>query len=115
MGKRKRRGKLNWRSKKANKGRKPHQRKRKSQIQRKRKILLMDLMNFDHQMVLNEKDEIISFLKKQGQPFFTMAAEPTAENMARVIFDVAQKEGLPVAAVQVWETPNSSARFSSER
>ena len=36
---------------------------------------------------------------------------PTAENIARVIFDAAKDAGLPVAEVRLWETPSSCAGY----
>ncbi len=66
----------------------------------------------DHRMILNEKDEMIPLLKKKGEPFVTMPDDPTAESLAKLIFDRAVQAGLPVKRVIVWETPTSQASFS---
>jgi 6-pyruvoyltetrahydropterin/6-carboxytetrahydropterin synthase len=42
---------------------------------------------------------------------FTVDSNPTAERIARLIFDVASQQGLPVARVTVWETPTSWATY----
>jgi 6-pyruvoyltetrahydropterin/6-carboxytetrahydropterin synthase len=68
--------------------------------------------NLDHRMILNKKDPLIAVLKKAGEPLFLLPTNPTAENIARLIFDEAQKKGLPVTSVTLWETPNSNATYT---
>jgi 6-pyruvoyltetrahydropterin/6-carboxytetrahydropterin synthase len=41
-----------------------------------------------------------------------MDANPTAEALARLLFDHAAAQGFPVAAVRFWETPTSFATYS---
>lgn len=67
----------------------------------------------DHQMILNEKDPLIAELKKRGEPFVTLKGNPTAENIARHIFEYARSQKLPVKSVRLWETPNSIAEYGS--
>jgi len=67
----------------------------------------------DHRMILNEKDPLRMTLEKAGEPLFIMKANPTAENIAHVIFEKAKERGLPVASVTLWETPNSYATYQS--
>jgi 6-pyruvoyltetrahydropterin/6-carboxytetrahydropterin synthase len=43
-----------------------------------------------------------------------MEANPTAENIARLIFDRGQAEGLPMVEVRFWETTRSSATYSAD-
>jgi 6-pyruvoyltetrahydropterin/6-carboxytetrahydropterin synthase len=66
----------------------------------------------DHRMILNEKDPMTELLTKKGEKFLSMPDDPTAEALARLIFDHAQKSGLPVKQVTVWETPTSHASYS---
>ena len=68
--------------------------------------------NLDHRMLLNKKDRLIPFLKKSGEPLYLLDANPTAENIAKLIYEEAQKKGLPVTAVTLWETPNSNATYT---
>src|SRR5207249_1335264 len=65
----------------------------------------------DHRMLLNEADPIIPELVRQGEPFATLDANPTAENIARLIFERTAAQGLPVAEVTLWETEASFATY----
>lgn len=65
----------------------------------------------DHRMLLHRDDPIIPELEKQGEPFVTLDANPTAETIARLIFDRAVMNGLPVTEVILWETENSFATY----
>ena len=67
----------------------------------------------DHRMILNEKDPLIPEFKQRGEPFVTLKGNPTAENIARHIFEFARKQKLPVKSVRLWETPNSIADYSA--
>ena len=69
----------------------------------------------DHKMLLNKADPILSAMKDVwGQPCFIIDGNPTAENIAKVIYDyTCSKLGLyTVASVTLWETPNSFAVYS---
>jgi len=48
-----------------------------------------------------------------GEPVFVVETNPTAEGIARLIFDVARQQGLPVSRVTVWETPTSYATYGA--
>jgi len=65
----------------------------------------------DHRMLLRKYDPLLPVLKQRGELFYVMEANPTAENIAKLIFDHAQSKGLPVVEVQLWETPTSSASY----
>ncbi len=65
----------------------------------------------DHRMILSEKDPALSTLRELGEPLFVIPCNPTAENIAKIIFDYAQSKGLPVVEVSLWETPNSYATY----
>lgn len=65
----------------------------------------------DHKMLLHRDDPILPELVRQGEPFVTLDVNPTAENIAKMIFDVARKEGFPVVEVILWETENSFASY----
>ena len=65
----------------------------------------------DHKMILNRKDPILSDMRKHGQPFVAIDGNPTAEAIARMIFDYARSKRLPVASVRLWETRNSFATY----
>jgi 6-pyruvoyltetrahydropterin/6-carboxytetrahydropterin synthase len=65
----------------------------------------------DHKMLLHKDDPALPFLRQQGEPVYVMDANPTAENIARLIYDVAAKQGFPVVEVSLWETDTCCATF----
>ena len=65
----------------------------------------------DHRMVLRQDDPLVAALQALGEPVFLVESNPTAELMAKLIFDYAASQGLPVVRVTVWETPTSSAAY----
>ena len=67
--------------------------------------------NLDHRMLLARKDPAVPLLQQLGEPVFLMDADPTAENMARLIFEELTAQGFPVVEVRLWETPNCSATY----
>lgn len=50
----------------------------------------------DHRMILNKADPVIPFLKEKGEPLVLMDANPTAEAIAKMIYDYAKAQGLPI-------------------
>jgi 6-pyruvoyltetrahydropterin/6-carboxytetrahydropterin synthase len=70
--------------------------------------------NLDHKMILNRKDPILPLLQKQGEPVFLLDANPTAESIARLIYDFTRAQGFPVVQVQLWETDDSYATYRAE-
>ncbi len=68
----------------------------------------------DHRMLLHDKDPLRSVLDKSGEPLYLMKENPTAENIARLIYQTARRKGLPVASVTLWETHNSCATYSED-
>ncbi len=65
----------------------------------------------DHRMILNEKDPLVRFLKEIGEPLFLLKENPTAENIAKLIYERTADLGFPVAQVRFWETPDSCASY----
>lgn len=65
----------------------------------------------DHKMLLNAKDPLVKIFGRLGEPVVTMEGNPTAENIARLIFDYAKKRKLPVVSVRLWETASSFAEY----
>ncbi len=66
----------------------------------------------DHKMLLNKADPVVPFLKEKGEPLVLMDANPTAEAIAKLIFDYAKAQDLPVKSVRLWETAMSSAQYA---
>jgi 6-pyruvoyltetrahydropterin/6-carboxytetrahydropterin synthase len=67
--------------------------------------------NLDHKMILRHDDVLTKTLQEMGEPVFVMKDNPTAENIARLIFEYAKQSGLPVVSVKLWETPSSYAEY----
>lgn len=66
----------------------------------------------DHKMLLNKRDPLVEALRKLGEPVFEMEGNPTAEAIAKLVFDYARSQGLPVREVRLWETHHSFAAFA---
>lgn len=66
----------------------------------------------DHKMILRRDDPLVEVLRAQGEPVYTMESNPTAERLAKLIFDTASGLGFKVAAVRLWETPGSCASWT---
>lgn len=66
----------------------------------------------DHKMLLHRDDPILPSLRQQGEPVFVLDVNPTAENIARLIFDFAAQQGFPVVEVKLWETDSCFAAYA---
>jgi|SRR5579883_536304 len=71
--------------------------------------------HIDHKMLLHRDDPVLPALRQLGEPVVVLDVNPTAENIAKLIYDHAAGEGLPVAEVTLWETENSFATYRGER
>jgi 6-pyruvoyltetrahydropterin/6-carboxytetrahydropterin synthase len=65
----------------------------------------------DHNMLLCREDPLLPVLLERGERVFVMDTNPTAENIARLIYEQAVSAGLPVVEVLLWETPNCHASY----
>ncbi len=71
--------------------------------------------HLDHRMILRRDDPVVPYLERLGEPMYLLDVNPTAENLARLIFDYARSQGYPVDEVQIWETPNCFATYAPGR
>jgi 6-pyruvoyltetrahydropterin/6-carboxytetrahydropterin synthase len=67
--------------------------------------------NLDHRMLLHEDDPVLPELRRQNEPVVTLNVNPTAENIARLIYQEGLAQGLPIVEVTLWETENSFATY----
>lgn len=67
----------------------------------------------DHKMLLHRDDPILPYLRQQGEPVYVLDVNPTAENIARLIFDFAAEQGFPVVEVKLWETDSCFATYAT--
>ena len=65
----------------------------------------------DHKMILRHDDPLVAPLRALGEPIFIVDSNPTVECIAKLIFDYANSQRLPVVRVTVWETPTSFAEY----
>jgi len=68
----------------------------------------------DHNMLLNRADPLVPVLRERGERFYLLDVNPTAESIAKLIYDHAHAKGLPVVEVRLWETPTSFATYRAE-
>jgi 6-pyruvoyltetrahydropterin/6-carboxytetrahydropterin synthase len=66
----------------------------------------------DHTMLLHKDDPVLPLLREKGERVHVLAVNPTAENIAKLIFDYAAGQGFPVVEVRLWETPSCYATYS---
>jgi 6-pyruvoyltetrahydropterin/6-carboxytetrahydropterin synthase len=69
----------------------------------------------DHKMLLHKDDPVLPFLQAKCEPVFVLDVNPTAENIARLIFDYTEQQGFPVVEVRLWETDTCYASYSLPR
>lgn len=68
----------------------------------------------DHRMILHRDDPAIPFLRELGEPLHLIENNPTAENIAKLIFDFTSQSGFPIIEVQLWETPHCFATYKAQ-
>jgi 6-pyruvoyltetrahydropterin/6-carboxytetrahydropterin synthase len=67
--------------------------------------------HLDHRMILRRDDPAVSALEKLGEPLCLIDANPTAENIAKLIFEFTAGQGFPVVETHLWETPQCFATY----
>ncbi len=65
----------------------------------------------DHKMLLHRDDPILPYLRQQGESVYVLDVNPTAENIARLIFEFTAQQGFPVVEVKLWETESCFATY----
>jgi 6-pyruvoyltetrahydropterin/6-carboxytetrahydropterin synthase len=69
----------------------------------------------DHKMLLHRDDPVLPFLRQQNEPVHVLDVNPTAENIAKLIYDFAAAQGFPVVEVKLWETASCFATYSDPK
>ena len=67
--------------------------------------------HLDHRMLLHREDPIVPIFQGLGEPMYLMEENPTAENIAKLIFNIAHAQGFPVVEAVLWETPHCYATY----
>ncbi len=71
----------------------------------------------DHHFIIEEGSlapDTLACLEREGFALFTVPFRTTAENLAKWFFDELAAQGLPVAQVDVYETPNNCAFYRKD-
>lgn len=67
--------------------------------------------NLDHRMILQRQDPLVAVFREMDEPMFLLNEHPTAENLAKLIFDQTVIFGLPVVSVTFYETKKCVAEY----
>lgn len=67
--------------------------------------------NLDHRMLLHRDDPAVSMLQQMNEPLYLLDVNPTAENIAKLIFDFTKDHGFPIIECNLWETPHCFATY----
>jgi len=70
--------------------------------------------HLDHRMLLHKEDPAVAVLHKMGEPMFLMDRNPTAENIARLIYEFTASQGFPIVESRLWETPRCFATYRAD-
>ena len=68
----------------------------------------------DHNLLLHQDDPLIPALKAGGERFRALSEHPTAEVLAKEIYEAVKKSGLSIREVTLWETASSYATYRPE-
>ncbi|MDR1485355.1 MAG: 6-carboxytetrahydropterin synthase [Planctomycetaceae bacterium] len=71
--------------------------------------------NFDHRVILCKDDPLAELLLRINEPVYLLPDNPTAENLAKIIFRQCEKLNLPVVSVKFWETEKCCAEFTNKK
>ncbi len=69
--------------------------------------------HIDHKLLLHQDDPLIALLEQHNEPYFMMQQNPTAENIAALLYEKMQQAGYPVIRVRLWETETCYAEHGS--
>ncbi|MEJ2529398.1 MAG: 6-carboxytetrahydropterin synthase [Gammaproteobacteria bacterium] len=65
----------------------------------------------DHNMLLHRDDPVLPLLQEAGESVYVMQNNPTAENIARLIYEYVEAGGFPVVEVAIHETNSAFASY----
>jgi 6-pyruvoyltetrahydropterin/6-carboxytetrahydropterin synthase len=66
----------------------------------------------DHNMLLHKDDPVLPTLREAGERVMVVDEHPTAEFLAKLIFEHVANGGFPVTNVSVWETDSANASYT---
>lgn len=69
--------------------------------------------SLDHRLILAENDPAAEEIRSTGEDVKLIDSPPSAENLARMIFNAVKEMGYPVTKVTFWESPTSAVKYKS--
>jgi 6-pyruvoyltetrahydropterin/6-carboxytetrahydropterin synthase len=69
----------------------------------------------DHKMLLRKDDPVIPMLQTMNEPVYLFDTNPTAESIAKLIFEFVRSKGFPVSEVRMWESESSFAAYNKAK
>ena len=66
----------------------------------------------DHRVILSKDDPLAKSLADAGEPVVLVDGNPTAELLARLIYEYVVSQGLNAKSVEFWETKNCRAVYT---
>jgi 6-pyruvoyltetrahydropterin/6-carboxytetrahydropterin synthase len=82
-------------------------------------LIKLTIAKYDHQIILNRDDPMVSCIEK-FQHVITTNGDPTSELLASIIrhelYEVCREQGIraTITKIRVWESPNSFAELVDE-
>ncbi|PKM11973.1 MAG: 6-pyruvoyl tetrahydrobiopterin synthase [Gammaproteobacteria bacterium HGW-Gammaproteobacteria-10] len=70
--------------------------------------------HFDHNFLLHKNDPIIPLLKENNERFWALDEHPTAEILAKMIFQYVKQQNFNVDQVVLWETASACACYRED-
>ena len=70
--------------------------------------------NLDHRTILQRTDPLVPVLQKHAEPLVLIDVPPTAENLAKYLFEKIADMGFPIDRIQFWETDKCCAEYRTE-
>ena len=67
--------------------------------------------NLDHRLILDKTDPIAKQILDSGEDLLELNLPPSAENLAKIIYESSKELGFPVKEVSFWESPTSVATY----
>jgi 6-pyruvoyltetrahydropterin/6-carboxytetrahydropterin synthase len=68
----------------------------------------------DHRMILDRKDPVVEILQEMDEPLYLLDENPTAENIAKLIYQFTRDHGFPIVEARLWETPRCYATYAEK-
>jgi 6-pyruvoyltetrahydropterin/6-carboxytetrahydropterin synthase len=65
----------------------------------------------DHNLLMHRDDPLLPALRAANERFMALPEHPTAEYLARMIYDFVKSRGYAVTAVTLWETSSACATY----